>query len=392
MNNENFITVVGSGYVGMSIGVLLAQNNIVTIFDIDKSKIDKVNKKISPIDDTHIKSFLNEKDINITGTTSKDKAYKQADFVVIAISTNYDPIKKSFNTVSIDHVIEDAVSRNKKVSIILKSTIPIGYSEFLSQKYKNNKIIFAPEFLQEGRALFDNLYPSRIVVGSKCEEAKKFVNLLVEGAKSKDIPIIYTNPKEAESIKLFSNAYLAMRIAFFNELDSYGITKNLDVESIIKGVCLDPRIGDGYNNPSFGYGGYCLPKDTKQLLNDFENTPEALISSVVESNKIRKNFITNEILKRNPKVIGIYRLVSKKNSDNFRSSAIEGIIKRLIKHNLNIIIYEPKLEAKNYLGFKKINDLNNFKNMSDLILVNRKDDLINDVNEKCFSRDIFGYN
>ncbi len=392
MKNKIKITVVGSGYVGMSLAVLLSQNNDVVILDIDTSRIDMINKGISPIQDKEIEAFLLEKNLNLSATLDANVAYDDASFVVIATPTNYDPTKNSFDTGSVDSVVKDVININPNSTIVIKSTIPLGHTKYLQDKHDTNHIIFSPEFLREGQALRDNLYPSRIIVGSKIEAGKDFADLLVKSADKKDIETLFMNSTEAEAVKLFANSYLAMRVSFFNELDSYALARNLDTQSIINGMCLDERIGAGYNNPSFGYGGYCLPKDTKQLLANYDQIPQKLIGAIVSSNSTRKDFIAKSIIEMNPKpkVVGIYRLIMKEGSDNFRASAVQGIIERLIKNNIQIIIYEPTCKTSEFQHSKVYTSLDNFKNTADIIITNRMSQELNDVKNKIFTRDIFG--
>lgn len=386
------ITVVGSGYVGMSIAVLLAQFNKVVILDIDNERVSKVNNKISTIADKDIEYFLEKKKLLLSATSDKNTAYNNADFIIVATPTDYDVASNYFNTNSVDNVVSDALKINKNALVVIKSTIPVGHTNLLQNKMNTDRIIFSPEFLREGSALEDNLHPSRIIVGGKCEKSKIFVNLLQEGALKKDIKTLFIQPSEAEAIKLFSNAFLAMRVSFFNELDSYALVKGLDSKSIIDGVCLDKRIGNGYNNPSFGYGGYCLPKDTKQLLANFDDIPQTLIKSIVSSNETRKDFIADEILKNNPKVIGLYRLTMKEGSDNFRSSAIQDIMKRINGKGVKIVIYEPSLETKKFNNLDVLSSLEEFKNISDIILANRLSEDLTNISKKVFTRDIYREN
>jgi UDPglucose 6-dehydrogenase len=386
------ISVVGSGYVGMSLAVLLAQHNNVVVLDVDIDRVDKINERKSTILDNEIEFFLAKKNLSLKATLDKQSAYKNANYVVVATPTNYDPVTNRFDTSSVDSVIKEIFELNLEAIVVIKSTIPVGHTEMLKKKYKTDRIIFSPEFLREGNALKDNLYPSRIIVGSQAESGKNFANLLIDGAIKKNIEILLTNSTEAEAIKLFANTYLAMRVSFFNELDTYALVHNLDTTKIIDGVCMDERIGGGYNNPSFGYGGYCLPKDTKQLLANYDQVPQTLIKAIVSSNKIRKDFIAEEILKVKPKVVGFYRLVMKDGSDNFRSSAILGIIKRIKAKGIEIVIYEPELDETNFFGSRVSTDLNYFKMISDVIVANRKADCLRDVSQKCYTRDIFNEN
>ena len=386
------ITVVGSGYVGLSLAVLLAQHNDVTVLDIDGSQVDKVNSKQSTVVDNEIESFLTKKELSLFATLDKQVAYKDASFIVVATPTNYDPETNRFDTSSVDSVVDDALSINTKALIVIKSTIPVGHTKWLQQKHQTNRVIFSPEFLREGQALRDNLYPSRIVVGSQLDVAKEFAGLLVQSAMKDDIETLFIRSTEAEAVKLFANTFLAMRVSFFNELDSYALAHDLDTKSIIKGVCLDQRIGDGYNNPSFGYGGYCLPKDTKQLLANYEQVPQNLIQAIVSSNVTRKDFVAEEILKLKPKIVGFYRLVMKEGSDNFRSSAIQGIMKRIKAKGIEVVIYEPTLHEEIFFGSRVLGNIDEFKRKSDIIVANRRSDALEDVHVKCFSRDLFGDN
>jgi UDPglucose 6-dehydrogenase len=386
------ITVVGSGYVGMSLSVLLAQHNDVIVLDIDAERVAKINSKQSTVADTEIELFLAEKSLSLTATLDKQAAYKGACFIIVATPTNYDANTNRFDTSSVDTVVEEALRLNKEALVIIKSTIPVGHTKSLQEKLETDRVIFSPEFLREGQALKDNLYPSRIIVGSQCKAGSGFADLLKQGAEKESIETLFIRSTEAEAVKLFANTYLAMRVSFFNELDSYSLAHELDTKSIINGVCLDERIGGGYNNPSFGYGGYCLPKDTKQLLANYEQVPQTLIEAIVSSNTTRKDFIANEILKRNPRVVGLYRLVMKEGSNNFRSSAIQGIMKRIKAKGVEVIVYEPKLETDVFFGSKVITNLAQFKILSDTIVANRTEECLRDVDEKCFSRDLFGDN
>ena len=386
------ITVVGSGYVGMSLAVLLAQHNDVTILDIDTSRVDRVNAKQSTVVDNDIGSFLTEKELCLMATIDKQAAYKDASFIIVATPTNYDPETNRFDTSSVDSVVDDALALNTSALVVIKSTIPVGHTKFLQQKYNTNRVIFSPEFLREGQALRDNLYPSRIIVGSQLDAAKAFAELLVQSAEKDEIETLFIRSTEAEAVKLFANTYLAMRVSFFNELDSYALAHDLDTKSIINGVCLDERIGDGYNNPSFGYGGYCLPKDTKQLLANYDQVPQNLIQAIVSSNVTRKDFVAEEILKQNPEVVGFYRLVMKEGSDNFRSSAIQGIMKRIKAKGIEVVIYEPSLHEETFFGSRVIENIDEFKQYSNIIVANRRSDVLEDVDAKCFSRDLFGDN
>ena len=390
MTNETKITVVGSGYVGMSLAVLLAQHNDVVVLDIDSVRVDKVNNKQSTVADAEIEAFLAEKELSLSATLDKKAAYKNASFVVVATPTNYDPDTNRFDTSSVDGVVGHALEQNKDALVVIKSTIPVGHTKSLQEKYDTVRVIFSPEFLREGQALKDNLYPSRIIVGSQHEAAKKFANLLVEAAEKQDIETLFIPSTEAEAVKLFANTYLAMRVSFFNELDSYALAHDLDSKSIINGVSLDERIGKGYNNPSFGYGGYCLPKDTKQLLANYDQVPQTLIQAIVSSNTTRKDFVADSVIKLNPKVVGIYRLVMKQGSDNFRASAIQGIMKRIKAKGIEVVIYEPAYNESEFFQSKVLVSLDDFKNTADVIISNRLNHELDDVIDKVFTRDIFG--
>lgn len=384
------IAVAGTGYVGLSLATLLSQNNEVMALDIIPEKVEKINNRISPIKDEYIEKYFKEKQLNLKATLDYQEAFKEAEFVIISTPTNYDEEKNFFDTSSVEDIIKKVISMNdNNITMVVKSTIPVGFIENVKTKYNINNIFFSPEFLREGKALYDNLYPSRIIVGDKSEKAEEFVKLLMDATEKKDVQTLFMNSTEAEAVKLFSNTYLALRVAYFNELDTYAITKGLNSKDIINGVCLDPRIGNHYNNPSFGYGGYCLPKDTKQLLANYKDVPQNLIEAIVNSNKTRKDFVTEEILKRKPEIVGIYRLTMKTGSDNFRASAIQDIIKNLRANNIKVIIYEPTLNQKEFNGFEIVNDINQFKKCSSIILANRQENVLDDVKEKVYTRDLF---
>ena len=386
------ITIVGTGYVGLSISTLLSEKHKVITLDIDESKVELINKRKSPIEDQEIADFFSNKKLNLHATLDQELAYKDSDYIVISTPTDYDTANNHFDTSSIESVLNDIKEINPNVPVIIKSTVPVGYTRALRQKFAKENIFFSPEFLREGRALFDNLYPSRIIVGSKTDEARIFSEILLESALKKDVKVILMGSTEAEAVKLFSNTYLALRVAYFNELDSYAESHNLDSLEIINGVSLDPRIGAHYNNPSFGYGGYCLPKDTKQLRANYKDIPNNIISAIVEANSTRKDFIADQILKKNPKIVGIYRLVMKSGSDNFRSSSIQGIMKRIKAKGIEVVVYEPVLEENKQTEFfhsKVINNLDDFKQVSDIIVANRITDEILDVKQKVYTRDLF---
>jgi len=389
MMKKNKITVVGSGYVGMSLSVLLAQHNDVIVLDIDSARVDKINNKQSTVADTGIELFLAEKPLSLAATLDKQDAYQGASFIIVATPTNYDSDTNRFDTSSVDAVVEDALKLNLDALVVIKSTIPVGHTKSLQEKFESRRVIFSPEFLREGQALKDNLSPTRIIVGSQCKAGAEFAGLLKQGAKKVDIETLFIRSTEAEAVKLFANTYLAMRVSFFNELDSYALARELDTKSIIDGVCLDKRIGNGYNNPSFGYGGYCLPKDTKQLLANYEQVPQTLVEAIVSSNTTRKDFMAAEILKEKPKTVGFHRLVMKEGSDNFRSSAVQGIMKRIKAKGVEVLVYEPALQELEFFGSEVVKDLNAFKLRSEIIIANRQSTELSDSNSKVFTRDIF---
>lgn len=384
------IAVAGTGYVGLSLATLLSQHNEVVALDILEEKINMINNRISPIRDEYIEKYFKEKNLNLKATLDYKEAFRNADFVIVSTPTNYDEKTKFFDTSSVEDVIKKVINMNdKNITIVIKSTVPVGFIEYIRKTYNISNIFFSPEFLREGKALYDNLYPSRIIIGENSEKAKIFANLLKTASLEKNVPILFMNSTEAEAVKLFANTYLALRVSYFNELDTYAELKGLNTKNIIEGVCLDSRIGNHYNNPSFGYGGYCLPKDTKQLKESYDGVPEKLITAIVDSNNTRKEHIISQIIAKNPKTVGIFRLTMKSNSDNFRNSAIQDVIKKIKEQDIKIIIYEPSINENYFLENKVVNNLNEFKRISDIIITNRYDNILSDVNDKIYTRDIY---
>ena len=392
LGQKRSVTVVGAGYVGLSLAVLLARQHDVCVLEINEKRVYDINRRVSPIADTELEACLANSCPVLRATADPQTAFASAEFIVVATPTDYDPRTNQFDTLSVDEVVRQALRLNKSALVVIKSTVPVGYTNSLQQQYQTNRIIFSPEFLREGNALHDNLYPSRIIVGNEAPESACFAQLLLQGALAPEVETMLMASAEAEAVKLFANTYLAMRVSFFNELDSYALARGLDTKNVIEGVCLDDRISDGYNNPSFGYGGYCLPKDTRQLLANYEQIPQTLIQAIVSSNSTRKDFIAEEILKRRPRVVGFYRLTMKEGSDNFRSSAIQGVMKRIKAKGIEVVVYEPSLQSNVFFGSRVITDLAEFKRRADLIVTNRQSDELSDVRDKTFSRDIYREN